>query len=144
MGRTERASGRERVHTGPGQAVDARHLDRLGLAERWQDRGHTLGEHRLAGPRRAAQEHAVGTRGGDHDRPNRVLLSADVAEVGGRERGGVRSRLSSRSHARAVARSIREGIAGAAAQHAHGGGEPLDRDHFEAVDEQRLTSAAAG
>ena len=45
-----------------------------------------LGEHRLAGARRAAQQQVVPARGGDHDCPDRVVLAAHVRQICSRRR----------------------------------------------------------
>src|ERR1035441_5722884 len=64
-----------------GHAVDLRRLQRLFEGERWQDRRHALGQHGLAGTRRADHQDVVASGAGDLDGALGGLLSADVFEV---------------------------------------------------------------
>ena len=65
-----------------GDRVDARDLDRLGAAERRQDRRDPAREHRLARARRAVEEEVVAAGRGDDDRRQQRVVAADVGEVG--------------------------------------------------------------
>ena len=66
----------------PGDAVDPRHLDRLGPGELGQDRRQPARQHRLAGPGRALHQQVVAAGGGDLERQQRCRVSADVGQVG--------------------------------------------------------------
>ena len=63
------------------RAVDSRCLDRLVRRQHRQDRRHALGQHGLAGTRRADHQQIMAAGGGDRDRPLGHLLAADVGEV---------------------------------------------------------------
>ena len=65
-----------------GDGVDLGGLERLFEAQRREDRGQALGEHRLAGAGRADHEDVVAAGGGDLERALGDVLAADVAEVG--------------------------------------------------------------
>jgi len=64
-----------------GDAVNPRHIDRLGSAQRRQDRADPLREHRLADPRRSAEQAVVAARCSREERADGVILSAHVAQV---------------------------------------------------------------
>ena len=65
----------------PDRAVDPRRLDRFLGRQHRQDRRHALGQHGLAGARRADHQQVVAAGGGDRDGPLGHLLAADVGEV---------------------------------------------------------------
>ncbi len=65
----------------PADARDPRHLDRLALAERRQDRRQPPRRQRLAGARRPDDQQAVAAGGGDLERPPQRRLAAQVGEV---------------------------------------------------------------
>ncbi len=66
----------------PGDAVDARHLQRLLSGQRRQDARQAPREHRLADPRRALEEQVVTARRRDLHGVHGLGLAGDVAEVG--------------------------------------------------------------
>ena len=67
-----------------GDAVNLRRLQRFFKRERRQDRGHALGQHRLAGAGRADHQDVVAAGAGDFEGALGGLLSADIFEVDGR------------------------------------------------------------
>ena len=62
-------------------ALDARDLERLGPAQRRQDRREAAGQHRLAHPGRPGEQEVVTARGGDRQRAQNAGMSAHVGEV---------------------------------------------------------------
>ena len=92
----------------PGDAVDARHLDRLGPRQRRQDRGQAPREHRLAHAGRAREQQVVGAGRRDGQRLDDVGVAADVGEVevaaGRRERRPRRDRAAAGARRRAGSR----------------------------------------
>ena len=122
--------------------MQARDLDCFRLAEWRQDRRKALGEHRLAGARRAAQQRVVGAGGGDHDRPDGVLLPPHVAEIRSGEIGwalapGVRRHPIAHGGARRI-------VASSAAEHTNGAAKVLDDGDVQAIDQPGLVRARAG
>ena len=77
-------------------AVDLRHVERLGGRHRRQDRRHAARQHRLAAAGRPDQHDVVSACRRDLERALRERLSADVGEVAERRRGP-RSRPSCRA-----------------------------------------------
>ncbi len=69
-----------------GDRVYARHLERLVLCQRRQDRRQAAPEHRLAGARRPGEQEVVRARGCELERSAPTLLAADVGEIGQRGR----------------------------------------------------------
>ena len=74
----DRAPRRQR----PGDRVDPRHLERLVTGQRRQDARQAPSEHRLAGSRRACEQHVVLARRGELERPSPPLLPSHLGEVG--------------------------------------------------------------
>ena len=82
MRRAERALGDQPAPAMlPGDAVDARHLDRLGPRQRRQDRGQAPREHRLAHAGWAREQEVVGAGRRDGQGLDDVGVAADVGEV---------------------------------------------------------------
>ena len=77
-----------RVHAG--DAVDPRHLDRLGARHRRQDRRQPAREHRLAGPGRPLEQQVVAACGRDLEREQRRGVAADVSQIGAPRRAPVK------------------------------------------------------
>ena len=130
--RAKRALAHELVaDVAPGDAVDARHGDRLVARERRQDRGHPPREHRLAGSRRTREQEVVSARGGDRQRADRLRVTADVGQIGlaaaGRRSGDRRRQLGRRRAAQNRRHLVQVRHAG----------------HLEPVDERRLARALA-
>ena len=97
--------------------------------ERREDRRQPPREHRLAGARRAAQQHVMAARGGDRQRLDRRRVAADVAQIGRRHVRGALVATGGRWRALAAQRRRR-----------------ARRDcamptHLDAVDERRLARA---
>ena len=115
-------------------AVDPRHLDRLRAAQRRQDRGEPLGEHRLARARRPAQQAVVGARGRHDQRSHRVVLAAHIAQV--------RSRGIAESSGLGCA-VLGQRIGRAAAEDAHGAAQTLDGGYLQTLD-QHASRARSG
>ncbi len=115
----------------PGDAVDPRHLDRLGPAHRRQDRRDPAREHRLAGSRRPLEQQVVAAGGGDLKRQQRRGVPPDVGQVGlGRRR------------VRGASLRRQRGQWGAG-QHVRGGPEGRHAGDLEPFDERRLTGTLA-
>ncbi len=66
---------------GPGDGVDARHLERSLGIERGQDPGESSREHRLSDSRRPREQEVVTAGGGDLECPTCTLLPANVGEI---------------------------------------------------------------
>ena len=82
----EARAGRERA----GHRVDPRHLERLVVRQRREDRRQAAGEHGLARARRPREQEVVRTGRRQLERPAAAFLPADVPEVGQGRRGGAR------------------------------------------------------
>jgi len=88
MGAAEGACGHQPV-LGPdqsGDGIDFGGLDGLLQVPFREDRRQPLGEHGLAGPRRADQQNIMGAGGRDFHGPLRGLLAADILKI---VRGGI-------------------------------------------------------
>ncbi len=130
-------NGRARDESGgvqPRDAVDPRHLDRLGAGHRRQDRGHPPGEHRLAGAGRALEQQVVAAGGRDLERQQRRGVAADVGQIGLRRRGRGTARAGSRRRQRRERRPR---------EHVGRGPQARDSGDLEPVDERRLAGALA-
>ena len=84
MGRAERRREDDRAprRQRSGDRVDPRHLERLVAGERRQDARQAPPEHRLAGSRRAGEEHVVLARRGELERSPPTLLAPHLGEIG--------------------------------------------------------------
>ena len=107
-----------------------------GPAERRQDRGDALGEHRLAGSRRPAEQAVVPARRCDHQRAHGVMLTAHFAQV---RAGALASPRTTRPGGRRGQR-----IGAPPREHAHGAAQPLDGRDLEVLDQPRLARTQAG
>ena len=65
----------------PSDALNARHLQCLLTAERWQDARQAAGDHRLAGPRRPTQQQVVATGSRYRQRINHSPVASHVSEI---------------------------------------------------------------
>ena len=82
MGRAERTdTERARVEPGCADRGDHRHLEGLGLRQRWQQSRQALREHALARAWRSNEQQAVGTRRRDGERALRRRLATHVREI---------------------------------------------------------------
>ena len=133
--RPEGALARQLLDAVAQEALDPGDLDRLLATQRRQDRGEPVREHRLAGPRGAAEQDAVSARRRDHHRPDRVPLPADLAEIHVTPVGH-------RSSPAGAGRARRR-IGVSSVQHAHGAREPLDRERLDSLDQLSLAGCAA-
>ena len=82
MRTAERAgAGQGAARDQPRHRMDHRGLEQLGGRQRRQDAGQALRQHRLAGPGRTTEQQVVSARGGDLERPLRLVLPAHVPQV---------------------------------------------------------------
>jgi hypothetical protein len=133
MGCTERALGEQLESGGPaGGTVDAHHFDRLRALERRQDRRQALGEHRLAGSRRTAQQAVVRARGGHCHCLDGLAPATHVSEL---------EPCSASAGELRPAGLRRQGVGSAAAEHPCRAREPLDDADPQAVYQHRLACA---
>jgi hypothetical protein len=131
VGRSEGSLGGQLSACEPaGDAVDARHFDRLGMLERGQDRGQPLREHRLTGSGWPAEQAVVGARRGDRERFHRARLTAHVAEV--EAVAGVGNRYSA---------GRGERVGGVSAQDPRCAGEALGHTDGESLHQRCLAGA---
>ena len=146
--RVVRSPERPRLHepagVQPGDAVDPRHLDRLGPAHRGQDRRDPPGEHRLARSRRALEQEVVAAGGRDLERQQGSGVAPDIGQVGLDRRGGGDRAAGSRRQRRG--RAAREDLCGGPQGRHSGDLEPLDERGLAgalARDDQTLEPGAA-
>ena len=134
--RVVRRAERPRVHEAggvqPRDAVDPRHLDRLGPAHRRQDRRDPPREHRLAGPRRALEQQVVAAGGGDLERQQRGGVAPDVGQVGLGRRAGA-----------SVGRRCRQRWRGRPREHLRRGSQARHPGDLESFHERRLARPLA-
>ena len=108
--------------------MDPRHLERLVARERRQDRRQPPGEHRLARPRRAAEQQVVAAGRGDRQRLDRARRAR------GRRRGRAAARDGAGIAARPAAGAPRRAAPPATR-------EVRDPEHLHAAGEPRLGGA---